>query len=292
MTQYEKKNNPALGDLVTVDGKQMSVYVKGEGENTIVLLPGLGRAAPILDFMPLTERLAEHNRVVVVEPFGYGWSDVTNKERTVENTVEELRSALQAEGIQGPYVLMPHSISGLDAIYYANTYPNEVKAVIGIDCTLPSMDEYFGEELPEKMPLALGTLSQMGIMRWLNLIAPDNFVSDNTCKLYSEENLAMQRCIASWKGQNRDVIDQLNHIASNEKATEGMSFPKNLPLLFFTQDGTYQTPRSDGKDSVSFFNTYVTNEACQKVVALKGQHYLHWSCAEKMAEETTKFLQF
>ena len=84
----------------------MSIYVTGRGENTIVLLPGLGTAAPILYFMPLAQALARENRVVVVEPLGYGWSDTTKEARTVENTVEELRSALKAEGLDGPYVLM------------------------------------------------------------------------------------------------------------------------------------------------------------------------------------------
>lgn len=54
---------------------------------TIVLLPGLGTAAPILDFMPLATELSKTNRVVIVKPFGYGWSDITNDERTLQKFV-------------------------------------------------------------------------------------------------------------------------------------------------------------------------------------------------------------
>ena len=43
MTAYEQKKYPAIGQLVEVDGKNMHVYTKGDGENTIVLLGGLGR---------------------------------------------------------------------------------------------------------------------------------------------------------------------------------------------------------------------------------------------------------
>lgn len=35
-----------------VDGQKMCVYSKGEGENTIVLMSGLGTTSPILDFAP------------------------------------------------------------------------------------------------------------------------------------------------------------------------------------------------------------------------------------------------
>lgn len=125
----------------------MHVYTKGDGENTIVLLSGLGTAAPVLDFEPLVNELAKNHKVVVVESFGYGWSNVTNKERTVENIVEGIRTALKSN-IEGPYILMPHSISGIYSMYYANAYPDEVKAVIGIDFTLPQVLEYFGESAP------------------------------------------------------------------------------------------------------------------------------------------------
>ena len=91
------------------------------------------------------------HKVVVVESFGYGWSDITEKERTVENIVEEIRTALKKANIEGPYILMPHSISGIYSMYYANKYPKEVKAIIGNDPTFPKVWEYFGEPTP-KMP--------------------------------------------------------------------------------------------------------------------------------------------
>jgi len=55
MTVYEQRKYPPLGQLVEVDGKNMHVYTKGDGENTIVLLSGLGTAAPVLDFEPLSK---------------------------------------------------------------------------------------------------------------------------------------------------------------------------------------------------------------------------------------------
>ncbi len=95
MTLNEKNKYSPIGELVEVDGKNMHVYTKGKGENTIVLLSGLGTAAPVLDFEPLINELAKQNNVVSIESFGYGWSDSTNKERTVKNIVEEIRSALK-----------------------------------------------------------------------------------------------------------------------------------------------------------------------------------------------------
>ena len=60
-----------LGQLVEVDGHNMSLYTEGEGEHTIVFLSGYGTASPILDFKPLYSRLSDDYKIVVVEKFGY-----------------------------------------------------------------------------------------------------------------------------------------------------------------------------------------------------------------------------
>ncbi len=62
MTTYEQKKYPALGQSVEVDGKSTHVYTKGDGVDTIVLLSGLGTAAPALDFEPLINELAKNNK--------------------------------------------------------------------------------------------------------------------------------------------------------------------------------------------------------------------------------------
>lgn len=82
------------GQSVAVDGKHMNVLIQGKGEDTVVLLPGYGTPAPALDFKPLIDELSPFYKVVVIEPFGYGLSDVTEKERTTENMVSEIHEAL------------------------------------------------------------------------------------------------------------------------------------------------------------------------------------------------------
>ena len=291
LTIVERRENPAIGKSVTVKGKQMNLSILGEGKNTIVLLPGLGTSAPVLDFMPLAKDLAKDNQVVIVEPFGYGWSDIISEERTIEMEVEEIRSALHTAQIAGPYILMPHSISGLHSIYYANTYPEEVAGIIGIDCTLPKMVEYFDEGCPQEMPLIAGQLSSIGVMRLMTLLASDNFISDNSKHYYTEENLTMQKCIASWKSSNKNVIDEINHISDSISKTHDMTFQDNLPVLLFSSDDSELTPREDGKTSLSFYETYITNPTLQKVITLNGPHYLHWTCKDEICYYVQSFIK-
>ncbi len=288
MTAYEQKKYQPVGELVEVDGKNLHIYTKGEGENTIVLLSGLGTAAPALDFEPLINEMSKNNKVVVVESFGYGWSDKTNKERTVENIVEEMRTALKNSNIQGPYILMPHSISGIYSMYFANKYPEEVKAVIGIDPTLPQALAYFGETSPT-MPNYLSYLAPTGIARIALSINPESFLPIADDGIYSEENLKMTMAISAWRGYNKNVITEADEIKNNIDKTVDMNFSSNMPVLFFTTKEDQVT--EDGKNNVTFYKTQLTNSPASKIVTLQGHHYLHWTRYKEISKEVNEFTE-
>ncbi len=136
-SKVEEGKIKPYGQSVTVDGKNMNVLIQGQGEETVVLLPGLGTGTPALDFKPLVEELSPFYRVVVIEPFGYGLSDITEKERSTENIVSEIHEALQILKIDR-YILMGHSIAGIYGLDYVNKYEHEVSAFVGIDSSAPS----------------------------------------------------------------------------------------------------------------------------------------------------------
>ena len=129
-----------LGQLVEVDGHNMSIYTEGEGEHTLVFLSGWGTPSPILDFKALYSRLSDENRIAVVEKFGYGFSDIVDGERDIDTILRQDREALEKAGIEGPYILCPHSFSGYEATLWAQKYPDEVEAIVGLDCCTPNCE--------------------------------------------------------------------------------------------------------------------------------------------------------
>ena len=138
MDKREKSRTVPYGQRVPVAGGAMNVWTNGRpGRPTIVLLSGLGTAAPALDFAPLIRELDGYN-VIVVEGFGYGYSDMRARPRTVDNITAELHDVLSKLNVEKPFVLAGHSIAGFYTLAYANRYPKEVSAVIGIDPTVPA----------------------------------------------------------------------------------------------------------------------------------------------------------
>ncbi|MYL42672.1 alpha/beta fold hydrolase [Virgibacillus massiliensis] len=288
MNIYEKNYYPPIGQLVRVDGDRMHVYTKGEGENTIVLLPGLGTTAPALDFEPLVDEISKQHRVVIVEPFGYGWSDITNKERTVENIVEEIRFALQKANIEGPYILMPHSISGIYSVYYSNKYPDEIEAVIGIDATLPKATAYFNEDLPA-MPSIMRYVAPTGVARLLLYIEADAYLPLAETGTYTEENLQKTKVISAWKAYNKNVVDEANELNNNIDKTDNLSFPIDMPVLFFTTKK--DNVNDEGKSNVTFYQSQLTKCPLSKIVTIEGHHYLHWTHYKEMSVEVNEFTE-
>ena len=125
----EEELREPLGELVDVKGNNMSINVEGNGPKTLVFLSGGGTCSPILDFKSLYSLLSDEYQIVVVEKFGYGFSDVVKEDRDIKTILSETRMALTKAGIEGPYVLCPHSMSGIEALYWAQTYPDEVEAI-------------------------------------------------------------------------------------------------------------------------------------------------------------------
>ena len=142
---------------ITVKGNNMHLALYGkldasgetfadEGKTTLVMMPALGVPSPHIYFKPLAQSLDESFNIVIVEPFGYGLSDVAATDRTVDNINSELNAALDTMGIK-QCVLLVHSISGVYGLNFVQNYPEKVKGFIAVDNTV------YDEELAEAMEM-------------------------------------------------------------------------------------------------------------------------------------------
>lgn len=68
---------------------------------------------------------------------GYGKSASTDEPRDGLTIVNELRSALQRQGMQPPYILVGHSLGGLYMQLFARAYPRDVKGLVLVDALYP-----------------------------------------------------------------------------------------------------------------------------------------------------------
>ncbi|MFF2479827.1 alpha/beta fold hydrolase [Paenibacillus sp. NPDC058071] len=274
--KVEKGKIQTYGQLVPIEGGNINVLMKGAGEETVVLLPGYGTGAPALDFKPLIEELSPNYKVVVVEPFGYGLSDVTDKPRTVENIVNETHEVLQKLNINR-YILMGHSIAGIYGLDYVNKYENEVTAFVGIDSSVSTQggnDEPFPTGFYKQ-------LKQSGFFRLLTKLSPDQLIAPNVDDATKEQI----RIIFLKNSFNASVLSEGEHFKQNFKAVEGLRFPKKLPVIFFlVKDNT------DVEDWIPMHEEQVEQLAHGKVMTFEGSHYLHHTRSKEIVENFRSFM--
>lgn len=269
-TGVEADRIEPYGETVSVDGHDMNVLITGDGPETIVMLPGFGTASPVLDFEPLVDDLAADHRVVVVEPFGYGLSDGTDRPRTTENIVAEVHEALQSLDIDS-YVLMGHSIAGIYGIEFANRYPDEVRAFVGIDTSVPGqphMDTVFPTGL-------MGAAKNLGLVRLLTAFGG----ADDEESVFSAESREQMTLLSNRNSLSPTYLDEMSHIRTNFADAIGTTFPEDLPLLLFAVAENETTP-----EWLSLHEEQAATVADGTVVPLDGEHYLHHTHSPEIAD--------
>lgn len=264
-------------EFVLIDEHKMHVFRKGdENKPKLVFMSGSGTVAPMYDFKILYEKLISDFRVIVIEKFGYGYSDLYDGPCDIDSVVSFQRQALEKIGEKGPFILLPHSMSGLEAIRWKQKYPDEVRAIIGLDMATPKTYMEWGVgELDKRINLMkrIRKINDLGLLFWYPLnkrgLNKDEIKEQ---KLLWKRN-AMNNCYVKAA---EAVLDNANSVASLGKI-EG-------PTLMFVSDGKQVSPN------------WINNE-CEfaeqvnaEIVYLNCGHYIHYYESEKISRMIKEFL--
>lgn len=292
--QQLKKIDP-YGVIVEVDNKNMHVYSMGDGEETIVLLPGHGVPLPSVDFGPLMRKLSEKYRVVTVEYFGVGFSDGTDKPRTSQAYMDEIRGSLKQAGIKPPYILMPHSISGVYSEYYATKYPEEVKGLILLDTTSTA----FVIDIPKEEIAPYKTakfIYNIGLQRlFLSIISDEDLKKSGFA--ITKENAYTQKEINDYKKYmcysiNDTIIEQIENVMNCVREVKDLTFPKHVPVLKIiakeTIENNEKTLDIGGMEYQESHLNRIGNHATS--VILDGSHFIYYDQLEEIARLTDEFI--
>lgn len=280
--KQEKEKFSPYGFKVETRLGSMNAVINGEKGPVIVLLSGYGTASPYLDFKPLAKELSRFAKVVTLEYPGYGCSEQAERPRTVWNIIEEVHEVLKRLGFER-YWLMPHSISGVYSLAYANRYPEEVEGILCIDTSHPEQIDYLSVDAETKV---MPVLKELGMMRLLDKVMPGKFSPDS--EDYEEEDLKMLKAMKLWHDANPSLKDEGNRLVENMNACRTLSFPEDLPVLMFICTGNIEMTKGWWKD---LHEKQIQTTRYGKMMILEGTHYLHWTKSQEMAEEVKKFIR-
>lgn len=278
----ESKLFVSPGQTVEVNGHNMSIYTEGTGNKTLVFLSGGGTCSPILDFKSLYSLLSDEYKIVVVEKFGYGFSDVVDKERNIESVLNDTRTALKSVGIEAPYILCPHSMSGIEALYWAQQHPEEVSAIIGLDMVVPEAYKDYNINMP--MLKVSQYSANIGITRLIPGVSESDAIRYGTLSADEKE---IYRAVFYRRTATTTMLNEVESIKENAEIVNNKGIPQ-VPMLFFVSNGI-----GTGWNKVAwpkYQKDYLADVKNGSIVELDCPHYVHDYEYETISKNIRAFL--
>ncbi len=285
LTKEQKLLDKPAGRLVQVDGKNMNVYVTGQGEKTLVFLAGGGTTSPILDFKSLYSKLEKDYRVVIVERLGYGFSDDSQGDsRDIDTVLFQTRQALKKAEIKGPYTLVAHSMAGLEALHWAAKYPEEVQGIIGLDMALPS--SYTDLSLYPLAYKGLQMAANLGLSRVFYDV--DKQVPALAAGDLTAEEKQVYKALFYRRPLSNAVYEEVTQAKQNAEAVSREKLPE-LPILLFSSNG--QGTGYSQEEWQSFQKDFAAQHPQTELILLDYPHYVHAYASDELSEKIKQFLK-
>ena len=278
--EKEQASLTPVGQQVLVNGHQMNVYVQGEGSETIVFLSGAGIASPILDFKNLTDSLSKKYKVVIVERAGYGYSEDSNQSRDVMEVLSETRQALSQANISGPFIILSHSMASLESLAWQEKYPDEVKALVGLDWALPASYE----DLKDNQALLTVAYwsSKIGLLRYF----PESFYIKNPTLTETERQ--QYKLLAYKQLMSQAMLHESRLAKENAKKVPSSINPK-IPALLLVSNGEGTT--FSQSEWQRYAERFASDQSNVQVDYMDAPHDLYHYQSDAIVSRIKEFLE-
>lgn len=274
------------GKIVEVNNHNINIYITGNSNSdiTLVFMSGGGTCSPTLDFKTLYSLFENNYQIAVVEKAGYGFSDINDIDRDIDTILFETRESLNKAGIKNKkYILFPHSMSGIEALYWANKYPNEIKGIIGLDPAVP--ESYKDMEINSIMLSIAKFGSDIGITRFIPSIV-NSSAAIKYGKLTDEEK-DLYKVIFYRRTVTASMLNETKSIKENAKKLEKID-TTNVPMLFFASNGEGTGYKKENWRK--FIIDYIDSKLNGEYKILDCSHYVHNIEYQRIYEESLNFI--
>lgn len=278
--EKEQASLTPMGKTVLVNGHKINVYVEGDGPETIVFLSGAGIASPILDFKNLLDPLSKKFKVVVVERAGYGFSEDSDQSRDVMEVLSETRQALSQAEVSGPYVIVSHSMASLESLAWQEKYPDEVKALVGLDWALPASYE----DLKDNQLLLTVAYwsSKIGLLRYF----PESFYIKNPTLTETERQ--QYKLLAYKQLMSQAMLHESRLAKENAKKVSSSINPK-IPALLLVSNGEGTT--FSQSEWQRYAERFASDQSNVQVVYMDAPHDLYHYQSAAIVSRIKEFLE-
>ena len=174
-------------------------------------------------------------------------------------------------------------MSGIEALYWAQQYPDEVTAIIGLDMAVPKTYENY----PINMPIIRlsAFAANTGVTRWLSSAEQSDAIKHGTL---TESEKELYKIIFYRRTCTTDMINEVQQIKTSAKKVANGDIP-NVPILLFSSNG--EGTGWNKTQWKAFQSEFASNCKNGSLLELDCSHYVHDIEYIKIANEMRTFLR-
>jgi pimeloyl-ACP methyl ester carboxylesterase len=131
-------------------GVNLYIQCMGQGSPTVVFDAGWGGDS--FSWLKTMLDIRLHTRACVYDRASLGRSDSQTGLRTSQQMAEQLHTLLMNAGVEGPYLLVGHSLGGMNMLVFANHYESDVTGLVLVDSAHPDQADRELAVLPTPAP--------------------------------------------------------------------------------------------------------------------------------------------
>ena len=258
-TNEKKKQGEDTKTAKKIEQKESIAFnklIKGSGSPTIIFESGLG--TPLNNWEQIQSSISAKYKTVSYDRRGIGESPTTDSPRTLENLVNDLDILISQNKIDGPIILVGHSLGGHIVRKYQQLFPSKVAGLFLIDPT----NEYIYEEVFKQMSPEYADSMKTA---W------DNSFKKGTIGVYNE-----------WKEAYN--IDEL---------MRQYPLPSEIPITILAsyQRSTFLT-KKNAKIKNEQYSAWQKDKPNIKILTtINSGHYIHLGEPEWVISELKKYLK-
>ena len=228
------------------DGRRINMVCMGRGKPTVILNAGAADWGVV--WGKVQGNIARQTEVCTWDRAGFGFSSASPAQQSVDETTRDLERALRANKMDGPFVLVGHSIGAYEALLFADQNASAVAGMVLVDPSIPDQSARLIRVAPETTRVNDSSLSSFISQRRACADALDRRPSDApACTQYGGEmpssvSSALARLDRS-PARMRTTASLLDNITNDTRlaVNQGRQYG-STPLIILSASNSFVAP--------------------------------------------------
>jgi pimeloyl-ACP methyl ester carboxylesterase len=288
--------NKLPGETYSVNGHKMRIDCTGSGSPTILLEAGAGNDGLI--WGGVQPVLAKTTRVCSYDRAGFGGSEALPPPRDADHIAGELHGLLVAAKLDGPIVLMGHSLGGIFIRDYATRYPKAIAGLIFVDSATPLQQRdpafraFDAQEHQGQTGMLLNkAVFALGIPRLIGACSASRSELNSGFDAHAAELLAEDRCHEPFA----TIAGEAENLDRSGEETLHTGPYGAMPILIFSHDVAVDAGHGRPADLAAAFSQMQEDlkklsTRSRRVIAKGSGHYIQLDRPELIEREASLFI--